>query len=174
RRRHHSVHGRGHQRELEPVRVDLPGDVHVVGVARPARRNDGHLVEPVGSPGRLADADLDVHADAPPRPFRYSDTANARPGKDRRSGRACRNVTSERAASRRRDRAYGNANTYSRPWMFAGAASSALPMYTLPFTTVGDELTIGSWVWPRQICVHDAWPQGVALHARTSLVFRPA
>src|SRR5438093_92451 len=59
--RDHTVHGRGHHRKRERPGVDLPGDVHVVGVTGPSRRNDGNLVEAVGPPTRLAHPDLDVH-----------------------------------------------------------------------------------------------------------------
>ena len=59
--RHHAVHGAGHHRQAERPGVDLPRHVHVVGVPGPSGGDDGHLVEPVGPPGRLADADLDLH-----------------------------------------------------------------------------------------------------------------
>src|SRR5207253_31345 len=68
----------------------------------------------------------------------------------------------------------GSANTYSRPLTLAGKLSSALPMYSLPFTTVGDELTRTFFVWPRQIWEHEGCPHGPAFQARTSEVFRPA
>ena len=61
-----------------------------------------------------------------------------------------------------------------RPCWFSGKLSSALPMYTLPFTTVGDELTMGSPVAPLQISSQTNWPHGPALHARTCAVFLPA
>ena len=60
RRRHHG--------QLERVRIDLPADVDVIGVARPPGRNDRDLVEPVGPACRLADADLELHSAPPPRP----------------------------------------------------------------------------------------------------------
>ena len=49
-----------HQRQLEAEGVDLPGDVDVLGVAGAPARDDGDVVEPVGPPARLADADLDL------------------------------------------------------------------------------------------------------------------
>ncbi len=60
-RRDRRVHGRGHHRQRERVGVDLPGDVDVVGVARPPRRHDRHLIEPVRPPRGLPLADLDLH-----------------------------------------------------------------------------------------------------------------
>ena len=41
-------------------RVDLPGDVDVLGVARAAARHDGDVVEAVGPASGLAQPDLDV------------------------------------------------------------------------------------------------------------------
>src|SRR5438874_1335388 len=64
----------------------------------------------------------------------------------------------------------GSANTYSRPLTLAGKLSSALPMYSLPFTTVGDELTRTFFVCPRQIWEHEGCPHGPAFQARTSEV----
>src|SRR5690348_16162794 len=58
--------------------------------------------------------------------------------------------------------------------MFSGKLSSALPIYTLPLTTVGDEVTSGSLMVPLQICVHSVWPHGVAFQASSWPVFRPA
>ncbi len=75
-RGHHGVHRRGHHRQAEPERVDLPGDVHVVGVPGAPGGDDRHLVEPVRPPGRPADADLDLH-----RTPRYGTTPTARDGR---------------------------------------------------------------------------------------------
>ena len=53
--------------QLEPVGVDLPGDVDVLGVPGPPARDDGDVVEPVGPAPRLEDADLDLcHLVRPP------------------------------------------------------------------------------------------------------------
>ena len=61
------VHGARHHRDREGVRVDLPGDVHVVGVPGAPRGHDRDLVEPVGTPSHLPLADLDLsHAQPPP------------------------------------------------------------------------------------------------------------
>ena len=51
-RAHHPVHRGGHERQLEPVRVDLPRDVHVLRVAGPSARDDRDVVEAVGAPDR--------------------------------------------------------------------------------------------------------------------------
>ncbi len=59
-RAHDAVHGGGHQGQLEAVGVDLPGDVHVLGVARAPRGHDRDVVEAVGLTPGLADADLDL------------------------------------------------------------------------------------------------------------------
>ena len=67
RRADHAVHGRGQQRQVELEGVDLPGDVDVLGVAGPPARDDGDVVEPVGPPTRLADADLDLSHAGPLR-----------------------------------------------------------------------------------------------------------
>ena len=61
RRRDDAVHRGGHHRQLELERVDLPGDVDVLGIARAPARHDGDVVEAVGPPPRLPDADLDFH-----------------------------------------------------------------------------------------------------------------
>src|SRR5918995_3227294 len=61
RRRSHPVHRRRHQREVEVERVELPGDVDVLGISRPAAGDDGDVVEPVSPAPRLADPDLDFH-----------------------------------------------------------------------------------------------------------------
>src|SRR5205823_5132794 len=55
-----AVHRRGHERQVEPERVDLPRDVDVLGVARAPAGHDGDVIEPVCPSARLADADLDV------------------------------------------------------------------------------------------------------------------
>ena len=59
-RRHDAVGRRRHHRELEAEGVDLPRDVDLFRVARPATRHDGDVVEAVGTASGLADADLDV------------------------------------------------------------------------------------------------------------------
>ena len=59
-RRHHAVHRAGHQRQLEPVGVDLPGDRDLLRVPGPAGGHDADLVQRVGPAPRLAPADLDV------------------------------------------------------------------------------------------------------------------
>ncbi len=62
----HAVHGRGHERELEAVGVDLPADVDVLGVPGPPARHDGDVVEPVGPTSRLPEPDLDLcHVSSP-------------------------------------------------------------------------------------------------------------
>jgi len=43
-------------------RVNLPGDVNVLGVARPPARDDRYVVKTVRSPARLTSADLYLHA----------------------------------------------------------------------------------------------------------------
>ena len=64
-RRNNTVHGRRDERKLELERVNLPGDVDVLGVARAPAGHDRDVVEPVGPPSRLADPDLDFHQMAP-------------------------------------------------------------------------------------------------------------
>src|SRR5438270_489620 len=54
-----AVHGGRHQRQVEAVGVDLPGDVDVLGVARAPAGDDGDVVEAVRPPTRFADPDLD-------------------------------------------------------------------------------------------------------------------
>jgi hypothetical protein len=53
-----AIHGRGHQGQPELVRIDLPRDVDILGVAGPPAGDDGNVVEPVGPPARFEDADL--------------------------------------------------------------------------------------------------------------------
>ena len=60
-RRDDPVHRGGEQRELEAVRAERPGDVDVVGIARPARRDDRYVIESIGAARLLASADLDLH-----------------------------------------------------------------------------------------------------------------
>ncbi len=60
-RRDDTVHSARDHGEVEVERIDLPGDVDVLGVARAAAGDDGDVVEPVGSAAGLADADLDFH-----------------------------------------------------------------------------------------------------------------
>ena len=57
---HDPVHRRAEERQLEAERVELPGDVDVLGVARPPARDDRDVVEAVGLPTRLVDPDLDL------------------------------------------------------------------------------------------------------------------
>ena len=59
-RAHHPVHGRAQQRQLEAVGVDLPGDVDVLGVPGAPAGHDGDVVQPVGLPPGLVNADLDL------------------------------------------------------------------------------------------------------------------
>ena len=59
-RAHHTVHGGTHQRQVEPVGVDLPGDVHVLGVPGAPARHNGDVVEAVGTPARFPPPDLDL------------------------------------------------------------------------------------------------------------------
>ena len=61
RRRDDAVHRGRHHRQLELVRVDLPRDVDVFGIACAPARHDRDVVEPVRPPPRLADPDLDFH-----------------------------------------------------------------------------------------------------------------
>ena len=49
------------QRQLEPVRTERPGDVDVVRIARPSRRNDRDVVEAVRPTGLLSASDLYFH-----------------------------------------------------------------------------------------------------------------
>src|SRR5205085_7817213 len=50
-----------HQRQLELVRPELPGDVDVVGVARAPRGHDRDVVEAVGPTRLLTAANLYFH-----------------------------------------------------------------------------------------------------------------
>ena len=61
-RRHHRVHRRRHDRQLEAVGVDLPGDRDLLGVPRAARGHDREVVERVRAASALGATDLDVHA----------------------------------------------------------------------------------------------------------------
>ena len=62
----HTVGRGGQHRDVEPVGVDLPGDVHVGEVAGPPAGDDGDLVEPVGAATGLAQPDLDFsHRSSP-------------------------------------------------------------------------------------------------------------
>jgi hypothetical protein len=56
----HTVHGRGHERQFEAERVELPGDVDILGVARASARHDRDVVEPVCLPAGFPEADLDL------------------------------------------------------------------------------------------------------------------
>ena len=51
----------GEQRQLEAVGTERPGDVDVVGIARPARRHDRDVVKPVGPAGLLSAPDFYFH-----------------------------------------------------------------------------------------------------------------
>ena len=61
RRRDDAVHRGRHHRQLELVRVDLPRDVDVLGIACAAARHDRDVVEPVRPAPRLSDPDLNFH-----------------------------------------------------------------------------------------------------------------
>ena len=56
-----AVHRGREQRKLEAVRAQRPRDVDVIGVARPARGDDGDVIEAVGAARLLASADLNFH-----------------------------------------------------------------------------------------------------------------
>jgi hypothetical protein len=58
RRRDDGIHGRSQQRQLEPVALELPADVDVVGVPGPPGGHDRQVVEAVRAPGRLAGTNL--------------------------------------------------------------------------------------------------------------------
>ena len=60
-RRDDAVHRRGHQRQLELVGAELPGEVDVVGVARAPRGDDRDVVESVCLARLLAASDLYLH-----------------------------------------------------------------------------------------------------------------
>ncbi len=53
------------QRQLEQVRPELPADVDVLRVTRPAAGDDRDVVEPVSLPRLLAAPDLYVQVNAP-------------------------------------------------------------------------------------------------------------
>ena len=62
-----AVHRRHDQRQVEPVRVDLPGDRDLVLVPGPPGRHDADLVERVRAPAALAPPDLHhAHIALPP------------------------------------------------------------------------------------------------------------
>ena len=56
-----AVHRRSDQRQLEAIRAERPGDVYVIGIAGPARRDDRDVVESVGAPALLPSTDIDLH-----------------------------------------------------------------------------------------------------------------
>src|SRR5204863_2969825 len=122
--RHGRVHRRGEHRELEPIGVDLPGDVHVVGVARPPRRNDRDLIEAVRPPSRLPRTDLELHATPPPRlpiaasspPRRKRETPTR--GRAGVTVRTCWNVTRAPGGMRR---VRPSPLLESRPWSSGSA-----------------------------------------------------
>ena len=64
-RRDHAVHRADHQRQVEPVRVDLPGGGHLLGIPGAPGRDDPDLVKGVGPAAALTPADLDGHASLP-------------------------------------------------------------------------------------------------------------
>ena len=68
RGRDDAVHGRNHQRQLEPVGVDLPGDRHLFRVPGATGRHDADLVERVGAAAALPAPDLHWVTSAPTRP----------------------------------------------------------------------------------------------------------
>ena len=76
RGRDDAVHRGGHHRQLELERVELPGDVDVLGIAVRRLGHDRDVVEPVGPPSGLADPDLDFHVPSagpcPLEPLRLS------------------------------------------------------------------------------------------------------
>src|SRR5699024_5593642 len=53
-----AVHGADHQRRLEPVGIDLPGDRHLLRIARTSGGHDPDLAELVGPAPVLAQPDL--------------------------------------------------------------------------------------------------------------------
>ena len=57
-----AVHGCPHQRELEAEGVDLPRDIHVLGVPCPPARDDRNVVEAVSLPPCFALTYLDFHS----------------------------------------------------------------------------------------------------------------
>jgi hypothetical protein len=57
---HDGVHRRGEHRQLEAVRVDLPGDGDVLRVPGATGGDDGDVVEGVRPAAALASADLDL------------------------------------------------------------------------------------------------------------------
>jgi hypothetical protein len=61
RRRDDAVHRRGHQRQLEPVGPERPGDVDVVRIARAPRGHDRDVIEAVCAATLLAAPDLYFH-----------------------------------------------------------------------------------------------------------------
>src|SRR5207244_481581 len=61
RGRDDAVHRGGHHRDVEVKRVEIPGDVDILGIARTAAGNNGDVVAPVGPSPGLADADLYFH-----------------------------------------------------------------------------------------------------------------
>ena len=64
--RHDRIHRGCDHRQIEVIRVDLPTDRDLLGVARATRGHHGDVVEGVGTPPALASADLDlVHAGQP-------------------------------------------------------------------------------------------------------------
>ena len=60
-RRYNAVHRRGHKRQLETVRTELPGDVYVVGITRASRWHDRNVIEPIGAARLLSSTDLNFH-----------------------------------------------------------------------------------------------------------------
>ncbi len=64
RRTHRRIHRRSHQGKREPIGIDLPGDVDIVGVAGAPAGHDGDVVQAICPAGELALADLDFHSGA--------------------------------------------------------------------------------------------------------------
>ena len=60
RRRHHRVHRRREDRQVEPVGVDLPGGRDLLGVTGAPARHDRDVVEGVRLAAALGAADLDL------------------------------------------------------------------------------------------------------------------
>src|SRR5690625_6122453 len=60
-RAHDRVHWRGHNGQLKPVRVDLPGHRYFFGIAGPSTGNDRYIVERIRPPAALGLPDINVH-----------------------------------------------------------------------------------------------------------------
>ena len=58
---HGGVERAGQAGQVQVQVAQRPGDIYVLGVAGPAARYDGDLVEPVGPAGGFASTYLDIH-----------------------------------------------------------------------------------------------------------------